>query len=272
LIRSASTLAAAALALVAAAPAARADDLAEARRHFEAGEAHYARGAWREAFASYEAAYRSAPLPDLLFNLGQCQRKLGDRERALELYRRFLESSPPQDKRHIVEELLRDLEAEPAPDAPVAEPPPAGPPREPGPGAAPPPREPGPGAAPPPPAPAQPGLVGWLRAPTWVLGVAGLATLATAGALAYLAQGGQQELDDLDCEVRMTECLEVRDDTEPLFLAQNVSVVAGAVLLATAVVLAILDASATPQPDVGEVAVAPALRPGGLGLMGAVRW
>jgi len=84
------------------------------RRHFQTAERHYARGRFLEAFREYETAYAIAPLPALLFNMGQCQRKLGARERAVSFYRRYLEEVPDAENREIVEGLVEELAPGPA--------------------------------------------------------------------------------------------------------------------------------------------------------------
>jgi serine/threonine-protein kinase len=65
-----------------------------AREHFKKGQAAHAAGKYEEATAEYEAAYKQAPLPDLLFNLAQVQRLKGDKRQALDNYLKYLEEAP----------------------------------------------------------------------------------------------------------------------------------------------------------------------------------
>jgi len=71
-----------------AAPARAADD--EARAHSERGKAAYALGHFSEAADEYEAAFKLAPSPPLLYNAAQSHRLAGHKERALELYQSYL--------------------------------------------------------------------------------------------------------------------------------------------------------------------------------------
>jgi tetratricopeptide (TPR) repeat protein len=113
------------------------DRRARARAHFEEGQQAYNLGRFSEAVESYERSYQTLPLPELLFNLGQCHRQLGDDERAVFFYRRYLSESKAPANRALVEELIheasRRIEAkklaterpkEPEPPPPKLEPPP----------------------------------------------------------------------------------------------------------------------------------------------------
>jgi tetratricopeptide (TPR) repeat protein len=71
-----------------AAPARAADD--EERAHSERGKAAYALGHFSEAADEYEAAFKLAPSPPLLYNAAQSHRLAGHKERALELYQSYL--------------------------------------------------------------------------------------------------------------------------------------------------------------------------------------
>lgn len=85
---------------------------AQAREKFNAGNAAYARGDFRQALEAFEAAYQLAPLPGFLFNVAQCHRQLGDFTRAASSYRRFLalsEKEPPNAA--MVKELIAEMDA-----------------------------------------------------------------------------------------------------------------------------------------------------------------
>lgn len=252
MIRSAVIEALAVVLWLAPAPA-RADDVEEARHRFLSGEEQYARGSYEEAYASYEAAYRAAPLPDFLFNMGQCQRNLGNPSAALVLYRRFLAMNPPEERRVIVEGIVRDILI----TSPEADTPPEGSETT---GAGQDGTVPARGGASDPDGPrAGRPFFARLRAPTWVV-TAGAVVLAGAGGLfALRAQSGQNELDALDCERQIHACLEARDAAEPWFLARNITLAAGGAALGLAIVLAIVDAGADEEPD--RVTLSPALSP-----------
>jgi tetratricopeptide (TPR) repeat protein len=107
------------LALFAVALAARvaaADDAVTrgARRHFERGEKLYALTRFSEALAEYQLAFDARPIPDFLFNIGQCYRNLGDYDAAIFSYRKYLTAAPEAPNRAQVEQLIRELGAEQA--------------------------------------------------------------------------------------------------------------------------------------------------------------
>jgi tetratricopeptide (TPR) repeat protein len=59
-----------------------------------AGEARvaYEQGQFQHSLAKYEEAYTLLPAPRLLFNLGQCHRRLGQHELAVQYFQRFLDA------------------------------------------------------------------------------------------------------------------------------------------------------------------------------------
>jgi tetratricopeptide (TPR) repeat protein len=101
-----------------------------ARLHYEKATAAYALGNFSEAASSYERAFELKPDPALLFNAAQAHRRGGNRPRAMQLYRSYLQVFPRADNRDLAERHLRDLErtadAPPSPPAlALATPPPA---------------------------------------------------------------------------------------------------------------------------------------------------
>jgi hypothetical protein len=108
-------------------PATAEADTKAARAHFQRAEAAYNLGKFHEALAGYEAAYQAKPLPGLLFNIAQCHRNLGNQERALFFYRRYLAVDPATNNRALVEKLIAESEkprdARSGPAAAVAPPP-----------------------------------------------------------------------------------------------------------------------------------------------------
>jgi tetratricopeptide (TPR) repeat protein len=132
-----------------AARVALADDAAtrNAKRHFERGQKLYTLTKFREALDEYQQAFDARPIPDFLFNIGQCYRNLGDYDAAIFSYKQYLAAAPDAPNRAQVEQLIVDLQARkdqedarrlapqpqpppaPAPPPPVAvAPPPPGPP------------------------------------------------------------------------------------------------------------------------------------------------
>jgi tetratricopeptide (TPR) repeat protein len=80
------------------------------RAHYERATAAYALGNFAEAAVSYEKAFEVRPDPALLYNAAQAHRRAGNRGRAIELYRSFLQVFPRDDNRELAERHLRELE------------------------------------------------------------------------------------------------------------------------------------------------------------------
>jgi len=81
-----------------------------ARQYAAEAEAEYNLGHFADSIPLYEKAYKLKPAPILLFNLGQCHRHLGNNERALFFYRRYLDAAPEAEDRPDVEKRVADLE------------------------------------------------------------------------------------------------------------------------------------------------------------------
>ena len=91
---------------------ARADDSATktAKRHYERGEKLFALGKFDKALDEYQQAFDAKPLPDFLYNIGQCYRNLGDLDQAIFSFRKYLKLEPDAADRDKVEKLIADLE------------------------------------------------------------------------------------------------------------------------------------------------------------------
>lgn len=99
---------------VAAAPAtdasARATE-ARAKALFAKAEAAYQVGRFEEALENFTAVYELAPHPEILFNLGQCHRHLGNPERAAFFYRGYLRTSETAPRQgELATKLLSEME------------------------------------------------------------------------------------------------------------------------------------------------------------------
>lgn len=105
-----------ALAVIAPPAPAHADDIETraARRHFDKADKLFALGRFDEALEQYQKAFDAKPIPDLLFNIGQCYRNLGDYDAAIFSFRKFLTLDPETTRRTDVEVLIDDLEAKKA--------------------------------------------------------------------------------------------------------------------------------------------------------------
>lgn len=82
-----------------------------AQAHFDRGAKLYNLEHFQEAIADFEEAYELDPSPIFLFNIAQSHRQLGNKERALFFYRRYLEQAPNAANREDVERRIKDLQA-----------------------------------------------------------------------------------------------------------------------------------------------------------------
>jgi hypothetical protein len=69
----------------------------EAERLFQQGLKAYDAREFARAIESFEAAYRLAPLPEILFDIGMAQRGLGDCPRAAKAFDAFIAAVPSSD-------------------------------------------------------------------------------------------------------------------------------------------------------------------------------
>lgn len=87
-------------------------DRATARRHFERGKELHAAGKYPEAAGEYLAAYDRFPAPAFLYNVAQVYRLAGDKQNALENYRKYLEQEPDGEGSADAREFIAALEAQ----------------------------------------------------------------------------------------------------------------------------------------------------------------
>ncbi|HXU68601.1 MAG TPA: tetratricopeptide repeat protein [Polyangia bacterium] len=116
----------------AAAPLSAAQRIAQAKAHFDRGQALFEKAQYGAAALEFQAAYEFQPLALLLWNAAQAYKKSGDNAQAIDYYKRYLEADPKSNKRAEVEKTISDLDfkekvanAEP----PTESAPPPGPPR-----------------------------------------------------------------------------------------------------------------------------------------------
>ena len=111
--------------LLAAAPAhAREhhEHASDAKHHLDKANALAGDGKCAAAVKEYTAAYEKLQDPVLLFNRGECYRRLGENAKAADDYRGFLKGFPAAPNRAELEARIATLEKPPAPK-PVAAPP-----------------------------------------------------------------------------------------------------------------------------------------------------
>jgi hypothetical protein len=103
-------IAAAALALLLAAPSRAADDVAEARAHFDQGSKLYRAGKFRDAIVEFEAAYRIKPHGAIHYNVAQCREKLEQWPEALQAYQDYLREVADARDRAAVRATMNRIE------------------------------------------------------------------------------------------------------------------------------------------------------------------
>ena len=163
------------------------EEKAIARQHFQKAKELHEKKQYSEAAAEYLEAYKHMPAPAFIYNAGQVYRLGGDKEKAIEHYKRYLELEPKgegaDDARQFIAELEAALAAEKnqgQTDQPGASGPVAG---GPGAGAAPPERDTG----------ERPGR--GLMVAGLVSGGIGVAALAAAVVFAAKASSAESDLD-----------------------------------------------------------------------------
>jgi tetratricopeptide (TPR) repeat protein len=85
-----------------------------AKRHYDRGQKLFGLQKFDEALDEYQKAYDAKPIPAFLFNIGQCQRNLGDYEAAIFSFKRYLKLDPEAENKEQVEELIDELETKKA--------------------------------------------------------------------------------------------------------------------------------------------------------------
>src|SRR5690242_14937677 len=70
------------------------DQISLAKSYFDTGQLEYNNGNYTQALDQYKIAYDIVKKPTILFNIGQCYRKLGNNKDASDSYKQFLKDDP----------------------------------------------------------------------------------------------------------------------------------------------------------------------------------
>jgi tetratricopeptide (TPR) repeat protein len=97
-----------------------------AKALFEQGRAHVNLGDYATATTEFEQAYVLKPLPLFLYNLAELAAFQGQRERAVQLYSRYLQEEKDPKLRAEVERRIAKLHMSPGKEPAAAPPPPGG--------------------------------------------------------------------------------------------------------------------------------------------------
>ncbi|MGE5181008.1 MAG: tetratricopeptide repeat protein [Acidobacteriota bacterium] len=79
-----------------------------AKALFAEGNQHFNLGEMAPALELYKRAYRIKPLPAFLFNIAQCQRKLGHYQEAITMYQSYLTGVPDAQNKATIESLIAE--------------------------------------------------------------------------------------------------------------------------------------------------------------------
>lgn len=86
-----------------------------ARRHFEQAIRYYQQDDYERALASFRAAYQASPHPSVLYNMAQCQIRLGKRQEAIRLLEQLLTEQPNTPMRDEAGRMIERLRRQPQP-------------------------------------------------------------------------------------------------------------------------------------------------------------
>jgi tetratricopeptide (TPR) repeat protein len=106
------------------APAGKSDDADKkslAKEYVKAGIAAQKAGDFDTAITMYGKAYQLMPHPVLIFNSAQAHRLAGHKDRAVAMYKRYLEIAPDGDQAQTARDWIAELDPPPAP-IPMAKP------------------------------------------------------------------------------------------------------------------------------------------------------
>lgn len=84
---------------------------AAARGAFKRAQRDYTHQHYEAALRGYQTAYENAPLPAFLFDMAQCERKLGHWAKAEADYRRYLAAAPNASNRALTVTLADEMHA-----------------------------------------------------------------------------------------------------------------------------------------------------------------
>jgi tetratricopeptide (TPR) repeat protein len=80
-----------------------------ARALYRVGEEHFSNQRYWQAIEAYSAAYELRPLPGFLFNIAQCYRIVGDFDKAVVFFERYMGRYPNSPHRQQIEGLLAEM-------------------------------------------------------------------------------------------------------------------------------------------------------------------
>jgi len=232
-----------------------------ARGHLTAGVRLYRMGDFEEAIKEYKAGALIEDAPIFYYNLGQAYRKVGNYDKAIWNYQRFLDRAKPlpANVKEATERFIREMTAEKEQAARNT------PPTEPSPSPAP-----STESSPPPPSPPPPETI-VLQAEPWYAdklgwGLAGTG-LAVTGVAVWLGIDAKGLDDDANAEAGQAKRGYLRDRADSRRLAGTIVGVAGGALLVAGIVKLALTEN-DHEKRIESTSIDVGLSPNGIAVMG----
>jgi len=227
-------------------PKAKKDPKTEALELFEQSADLYRQGKFDEAAQLLEKAYSLHPEAVLLYNLGRAYEGLGENQKAIDAYTKYLEKAPNAKDRGALERRMETLKAQLEKDKPKTQP------------DTPKPTKPEPVAPEPRPTPSKgPGVLPWV-----VVGVG----VAAVGAGLFVGLQAKSKRDEAQDNPKQADAQAELDSAKGMATTANVLLVAGTVVAAGGVTWALLSSKKSEPATAARLHLT--VTPGGLRLGG----
>lgn len=95
------------------------------KRHYMSAQAYFDQAAYGDALREYQASYRLSKYPAILYQIGQCQERLGQISEAIATFESYLQADPQSKRRASVETTIVNLKERLKAAPVVTAPPPA---------------------------------------------------------------------------------------------------------------------------------------------------
>jgi tetratricopeptide (TPR) repeat protein len=79
------------------------------KRHYLSAQAYFDQAAYADALREYQESYRLSKYPAILYQIGQCQERLGQIGDAVATFEKYLEADPQSKRRASVETAIQNL-------------------------------------------------------------------------------------------------------------------------------------------------------------------
>jgi tetratricopeptide (TPR) repeat protein len=79
------------------------------KRHYMSAQAYFDQAAYADALREFQESYRLSKYPAILYQIGQCQERLGQISDAVATFEKYLEADPQSKRRATVETAIQNL-------------------------------------------------------------------------------------------------------------------------------------------------------------------